>query len=161
MVRTFLSHPGVIQENSILTSPKSHRTLLYSFRHMSLRPRPAQANCSLDITHIRHCNVYSCYNRHYIHVLSDLRQTFQSRPFIYRLETQILALCHEQVSHIQLFFSNYRSVFIRVFSSVLADTLLLYRCYAIWGCKVRVVLGPIILLVAGTGIYPFSLSRIN
>jgi len=37
-----------------------------------------------------------------------------------------------------------------VTNNALADTLLLYRCYAIWGCKVRVVLGPIILLVAGT-----------
>jgi len=37
-----------------------------------------------------------------------------------------------------------------VTNNVLADTLLWYRCYAIWGCKVRVVLGPIILLVAGT-----------
>lgn len=37
-----------------------------------------------------------------------------------------------------------------VTNNVLADTLLLYRCYAIWGYKLRVVLGPIILLVAGT-----------
>jgi len=37
-----------------------------------------------------------------------------------------------------------------VTNNVLADTLLLYRCYAIWGCRVRIVLGPIILLVAGT-----------
>ena len=38
-------------------------------------------------------------------------------------------------------------------SSVLADTLLLNRCYLIWDRKLRVILGPIILLVAGTGMY--------
>lgn len=37
-----------------------------------------------------------------------------------------------------------------VTNNVLADALLLYRCYAIWECKIRVVLGPIILLLAGT-----------
>lgn len=45
------------------------------------------------------------------------------------------------------------------FFSVLADALLLYRCYAIWDYNIRVVLGPIILLVAGTGSLPFSLKH--
>jgi len=37
-----------------------------------------------------------------------------------------------------------------VTNNVLADTLLLYRCYLIWNRDLRVVLGPIILLAAGT-----------
>jgi len=37
-----------------------------------------------------------------------------------------------------------------VTNNVLADALLLYRCYAVWDCKIRVILGPIILLLAGT-----------
>ncbi|KAF8816460.1 hypothetical protein BYT27DRAFT_7184006 [Phlegmacium glaucopus] len=37
-----------------------------------------------------------------------------------------------------------------VTNNVLADALLLYRCYAIWDCNIRVILGPIILLIAGT-----------
>jgi len=37
-----------------------------------------------------------------------------------------------------------------VTNNVLADTLLLYRCYAIWDYNIRVVLGPIVLLIAGT-----------
>lgn len=62
-----------------------------------------------------------------------------------------MALCHEQVSH--LHFNHMSDPHL---SSVLADTLLLYRCYAIWDYNIRVVLGPVILLVAGTGSYPFS-----
>lgn len=44
-------------------------------------------------------------------------------------------------------------------SSVIADALLLYRCYVIWDRNIRVVLGPVILLIAATGIlFSFSLS---
>lgn len=37
-----------------------------------------------------------------------------------------------------------------VTNTALADTLLLYRCFVVWGCKKRVVLGPAVLLVAAT-----------
>ncbi|KAH6909986.1 hypothetical protein BKA70DRAFT_181897 [Coprinopsis sp. MPI-PUGE-AT-0042] len=37
-----------------------------------------------------------------------------------------------------------------VTNTVLADTLLLYRCFVVWGCKKRVVLGPAVLLFAAT-----------
>lgn len=37
-----------------------------------------------------------------------------------------------------------------VTNNVLADALLLYRCYAIWEYKIHVVLGPTVLLIAGT-----------
>lgn len=69
-----------------------------------------------------------------------------------------------------IIFSNslkYLSEFLSPFyflSSVLADTLLLYRCYMIWDRNIRVVLGPIILLAAGTGIYIYiclSLKRVT
>jgi hypothetical protein len=34
--------------------------------------------------------------------------------------------------------------------SVLADTLLLYRCYVVWDYDKRVVVGPALLLIAAT-----------
>lgn len=37
-----------------------------------------------------------------------------------------------------------------VTNTALADTLLLYRCFVVWGCKKRIVLGPAVLLVAAT-----------
>ena len=61
---------------------QSNRTLLYPFWHMSIRPLLAQGNFSPDVAYIHQCNVHNCYSWHYLHVLSGLHQTFQSRPFL-------------------------------------------------------------------------------
>ncbi|KAF8154577.1 hypothetical protein B0H34DRAFT_529383 [Crassisporium funariophilum] len=37
-----------------------------------------------------------------------------------------------------------------VTNNVIADSLLLYRCYVVWGFKKRVIAGPVALLIAGT-----------
>ncbi|EAU86912.1 hypothetical protein CC1G_10803 [Coprinopsis cinerea okayama7 len=37
-----------------------------------------------------------------------------------------------------------------VTNTVLADTLLLYRCYVVWGSRKRIIAGPAVLLVAAT-----------
>ena len=59
----------------------SNRNLLYPLRHLYPRP-PTEGNCSLDTILFRHRNVYNCYERHDIHPLSGVLQTFQSRSLL-------------------------------------------------------------------------------
>ena len=60
-----------------------NRTLLHPFRHMYLRPSPTEEARLLGITRLRGCNVPNCHDRHCIHVLFSIRQTFRKWRYFY------------------------------------------------------------------------------
>ncbi|KAJ3505756.1 hypothetical protein NLJ89_g7253 [Agrocybe chaxingu] len=47
-------------------------------------------------------------------------------------------------------FLTFAKYYLYVTNNVLADTLLLYRCYIVWDFRKDIVIGPLVLLIAGT-----------
>ena len=79
--------------------------------------------------------------------MASLWQAAATRSVLPSSAIEVLAVCYEQVSSLittLMVVAECQAI------SVLADTLLLYRCYVVWDYDKRIVVGPALLLIAAT-----------